>query len=64
MNGTLVNLGGLATELGLPRAWLKDEAEADRIPYLRVGRRLRFDFEAVRSDELDAVLAYVKELNQ
>ena len=38
-----------ATELGLPAAWLKSEAEADRIPCLRVGRRLFVNTDAVAS---------------
>ncbi len=28
--------------LGVPIAWLKDEAEAGRVPSIRVGRRLMF----------------------
>ncbi len=43
----LLNIVELALELGLPREWLKAEAEAGRIPCLRVGRRLRFNLRAV-----------------
>lgn len=32
-----------ATRLGVPAAWLKSEAEAKRIPCLRVGRRMLFN---------------------
>ena len=39
----------LASELGLPLAWLKAEARAGRIPSLRVGRRQLFDTDAVRN---------------
>lgn len=44
-----IPLEPLATSLGLPRAWVKREADAGRIPFLRVGptRRL-FDVAAVR----------------
>jgi len=44
----LTNLTGLAAVLRLPRGWLATEADAGRIPCLRVGRRLRFNVEAVR----------------
>ncbi|QDV88998.1 hypothetical protein RAS2_00570 [Phycisphaerae bacterium RAS2] len=33
---------------GLPVAWLRAEADAGRIPCLRVGRRRLFNLEAVR----------------
>lgn len=45
----LLNLHGLARELRLPAAWLKDEAEHGRIPCLQIGRKLRFNTEAVRA---------------
>jgi excisionase family DNA binding protein len=44
---SLLTLLELARRLRLPRLWLRDEALAGRIPYLRVGRRLRFDAQAV-----------------
>lgn len=34
---------------GLSAAWLKAEAEAGRIPYLKAGRRMLFDAEAVEA---------------
>lgn len=37
----------LANELRLPASWLKTEANAGRIPSLRIGRRLLFNSEAV-----------------
>jgi hypothetical protein len=37
----------LALRLGLSRAWLKAEAEANRIPCVRAGRRLMFHQAAV-----------------
>jgi hypothetical protein len=45
--GRLLNLSRLSQALRLPREWLKAEALAGRLPCLRVGRRLRFDAEAV-----------------
>ncbi len=41
-------LGPTAHRLGVPRAWLQREADAGRIPCLRVGRRRMFNLEAVR----------------
>ena len=43
----LVSLNRLAAELRLPRNWLKQEAQAGRLPCLRVGRRLLFNRVAV-----------------
>ena len=44
----LCNLRGLAAELQLPREWLATEADAGRIPCLRIGHRRLFNVEAVR----------------
>jgi hypothetical protein len=44
----LTNLQGLASRLGLPAKWLKQEAEAGRIPCLKIGAKLRFNATAVR----------------
>lgn len=49
----LVTLYGLAKRLRLPAAWLKGEVEAGRIPFLRAGRRLLFNSEAVERVLLD-----------
>lgn len=46
----LVNLRELARQFrkfGITQAWLKDEAEAGRLPCMRVGRRLLFSVRAV-----------------
>jgi hypothetical protein len=43
----------LSNKLGLPLAWLRAEAKAGRIPYLRTGRRLFFDVDAVRLELLE-----------
>ena len=46
-NPKFITLARLGSRLGLPRPWLKAEAEAGRIPHLKVGDRIRFDPEAV-----------------
>jgi hypothetical protein len=46
-NTPLFNLHALARTLGLSAAWLKAEANAGRIPCLKVGRRLLFNPVAV-----------------
>ena len=45
----LTTLHSLARELKLPTQWLKVEADAGRIPCLRVGRKRLFNTEAVLS---------------
>jgi len=49
MSTSYHNLDSLAVRLGLPRTYLRGLARRREIPYLKVGRRLRFDEEAVRS---------------
>jgi excisionase family DNA binding protein len=44
---SLTTLTGLAVRLGLPRDWLRAEALAGRIPCLKVGRKMRFNPDAV-----------------
>lgn len=48
----LAPIGTTARLLGVTVQWLRDEAEAGRVPCLRAGSRLLFDPEAV-----EAVLA-------
>jgi excisionase family DNA binding protein len=43
----LLSLPALAEALNLPEEWIKDEADAGRIPHLRIGKRYRFNREAV-----------------
>jgi hypothetical protein len=43
----LLSVRQLSQQLNLPASWLRAEALADRIPCLRVGRRLRFSLTAV-----------------
>jgi len=44
----LVTLIELSDALGMPARWLRQQAEAGAIPYLRVGRRRFFNLSAVR----------------
>lgn len=46
-NRNLKSLAALAAHLKLPVSWLKAEANAGRIPGLRVGRRWLFNVSAV-----------------
>ena len=46
---TLVTLLDLARSLRLPVPWLREEADAGRIPCLKVGRRRLFSLDAVRA---------------
>ena len=43
----LVNVVTLSRILRVPASWLKVEAESNRIPYLKAGRRLLFSPKAV-----------------
>ena len=42
-----------AVRLGVPAAWLRAEADAGRVPHLRVGRRLMVNPQAVERVLLD-----------
>ncbi|MBE7465608.1 MAG: hypothetical protein HS116_19205 [Planctomycetes bacterium] len=46
----LYNLAALAIRLNLSREWLAAEADAGRLPCLRVGRRRLFSLKAVRAE--------------
>lgn len=48
MDDELTTLIGLARQLRLSRTWLKGEADAERIPYLKAGAKRLFNVEAVR----------------
>lgn len=41
--------------LGVPIAWLKEEADAGRIPCLRAGKNYLFDLEILRAIIMDRV---------
>lgn len=48
-DSTFIALRQAASRLGVPIAWLRDEAEGGRVPCLRAGRRLLFNVDQVRS---------------
>jgi hypothetical protein len=48
-NDNLINLYTLSKELNLPVKWLKAKAVEGHIPCLRIGRRFRFNIEAVNA---------------
>ncbi len=52
-NENLHNLYGLSRELNLPVKWLKAKAVKGKIPCLRIGRRFRFNIEAVEAALLE-----------
>ena len=43
----LLSLPALAEALKLPKSWIKAEADAGRIPHLKIGKRYRFNCDAV-----------------
>jgi excisionase family DNA binding protein len=49
MNNTthLLSLPVLAKTMNLPEGWIKAEADAGRLPHLRIGKRYRFNLDAV-----------------
>ncbi len=53
MPDELLTIRQAAEQVNLPVRWLKAEAEAGRIPHLRIGRRLMFNLQAVRKALLD-----------
>ena len=52
-NANLTNLLGLAEELQLPVSWLKEQAVNGFIPCLFIGRKMRFNVEAVKKSLAD-----------
>ena len=50
-----VTLFQASRSLGLPVAWLREEADAGRIPCLRAGERYLFDLDLLRELILDRV---------
>jgi hypothetical protein len=44
----LVPLGLMARLLHVPTSWLRDECAAGRIPHLRAGKAILFDYQLVR----------------
>lgn len=48
-NKTPSSLGAIARRFRIPAKWLRQEAEAGRIPHLKAGRVLLFDPEVVET---------------
>ncbi len=48
-NSNLINLLGLAGELQLPAVWLKEQALKGFIPCLFIGKKIRFNVDAVKT---------------
>lgn len=46
-NPQLLSLPALAETLKLPKSWIKAEADAGKLPHLRIGKRYRFNRDAV-----------------
>lgn len=64
----LLPLRRMASELGVPSQWLREQAESGRVPALRAGDRWLFAPEATRAAVLamagDATAALFVDLNQ
>jgi len=45
----LTTVAELSAELRVPIRWIKAEAEAGRLPHLKVGRRFFFNIDAIRA---------------
>ena len=58
----LLTARGIARHFGLPFDWVISEADAGRLPQLRIGRRLLFNVDAVREALLRAASQQPKEL--
>ncbi|MEO1529307.1 MAG: hypothetical protein AAFX06_28130 [Planctomycetota bacterium] len=41
-----LGLVGMALELGVPREWLREQADAKRVPHVKAGKRYLFNREA------------------
>lgn len=55
MNGSIMDADAVAELIGMGRDWVYAEARADRIPHVRVGRKVRF-----RRESIDAWLAEIE----
>jgi excisionase family DNA binding protein len=47
MSERLVDAQAVAERLGVPRSWVLQQARADAIPTIRLGRYVRFDLDDV-----------------
>jgi excisionase family DNA binding protein len=57
---SFVPVQNAAARLGLPVSWLKAEADARRIPHVRIGRRILFNVEAVEQALLSRASRFLK----
>lgn len=57
MTNSLIRLRDMASQLGVPSKWLKEQAEAGKIPALKAGGRWLFD--AVATTEAVSRMAKV-----
>ena len=48
MSGRLLTAEEAAELLGVKRSWIMDAARHDRIPYVKIGRYVRIDEDALR----------------
>ena len=58
MDTAYYSLEAMAAALALPKAWLRDEADAGRIPCLRVNSRRMFDLQSVRDSLAERALQH------
>ncbi len=58
--GSFVSARCAAMRLGVPVNWLRAQADAGRLPHLRIGRRLLFPVEAVEAELLSRSMGAVK----
>jgi len=63
-NKQLLTTRGIARHFGLPVAWVVTEADAGRLPHLKVGRRRLFSTVAVHQALLKAASLLPKETDQ
>lgn len=52
----LLTLPELSRELKIPRSWLQEQTKAQRLPCLRIGRRILYDRQAVE----DTLIAWAR----
>lgn len=57
MQSPLLPLGATARRLHVPARWLRQEAEADRVPHLKAGNQYLFNVEAVERLLLERIAA-------
>ncbi|QOV89368.1 helix-turn-helix domain-containing protein [Humisphaera borealis] len=62
-NHQLLSLPALADALKLPKEWIKAEADAGRIPHLKVGDKYRFNRKKVVALLADRAARAAKEVD-